>query len=97
HMRAFRETRIQSCFVTGHDLSRAENAAKSEPASQAAEKLLRAVGRGFIPGMIHALSARALAPEASSSGISLEIRPFSAVSLTPAGRSISSFARDSLH
>ena len=36
--------------LKGHDFSRAEKANKMRRASQAAEKLIRAIGRGFIPG-----------------------------------------------
>jgi hypothetical protein len=49
--------------------------------SQAAEKLIRAVGRGFIPGIKTMESAVALATEVCFCGESPEIRPFSAASL----------------
>jgi hypothetical protein len=45
-------------------------------ASQLAEKVVRAVGRGFIPGMRDAISTGALAPEVWFGGISLEPMPF---------------------
>jgi hypothetical protein len=47
-------------------------------AEQASEKLIRAVGRGFIPGTKPIKSMRALAPEVRFPGISIETRPFSA-------------------
>jgi aminoglycoside/choline kinase family phosphotransferase len=66
--------------------SQAEGKQKTEQAlyqcttSQPAEKLNRAVGRGFIPGIRPMESTRALAPEACFSGISPENQPFSAAS-----------------
>ena len=49
--------------MSGHDISRAENDAKSRRTSQAAEKLVRAVGRDFSPGVNAAESMPALTPE----------------------------------
>src|ERR1017187_4813972 len=57
---------------------------KRRRALQAAEKLNRAVGRGYIPGIKPIESMWALAPEVCFSGLSPEIRPFSAASLAPA-------------
>jgi alpha-glucuronidase len=48
--------------------------------SQPAEKVVRAVGRGFIPGISDAMSTRALAPEVCFWETSLETMPFSAAS-----------------
>jgi hypothetical protein len=56
---------------------------KSARALQAAEKLNRAVGRGFIPGIKPMESMGALAPEVCFSGILPENQPFSAASLAP--------------
>jgi hypothetical protein len=47
-------------------------------ASQLAEKLVRAVGRGFIPGIKPIKSTGALTPEVCFSGIPVEICLFSA-------------------
>jgi hypothetical protein len=65
--------------------SRAANLAKSLRASQSAEKLIRAVGRGFIPGIKTMESAVALATEVCFRGASQEIMPFSASSSAPEG------------
>jgi hypothetical protein len=51
-------------FVSGHDFSRADSAKKMNRVSQAAEKLVRVVGRGFIHGIKPIESVRASAPEA---------------------------------
>jgi hypothetical protein len=67
--------------------SRAANATESARALQAAEKLNRAVGRGFIPGKKPTESAWASAPEACFWGFSIDRRPFSATSLAPEGMS----------
>src|ERR1017187_10255973 len=61
--------------------ARTSNSAKGMRALLAAEKLNRAVGRGFIPGIKPIESMWALAPEVCFSGLSPEIRPFSAASL----------------
>jgi hypothetical protein len=53
-------------------------------ASQAAEKLVRAVGQGFIPGTKATESAPALAAEVCLLPILPENKPFSAASLAPA-------------
>jgi hypothetical protein len=47
-------------------------------------KTLRAVGRGFIPSIIHAKSPGPLGPEVCFSVFSLVYRPFSAACSTPA-------------
>jgi hypothetical protein len=47
-------------------------------AIEAAEKLVRAVGQGFIPGTKAAESARALAPEVCFLPPLIQNRPFSA-------------------
>jgi hypothetical protein len=47
-------------------------------AKQDAEKLIRAVGRGFIPGKRVTESMRALAPEVCFSGNSPDVAPSSA-------------------
>ncbi len=47
---------------------------------QVTEKLIRAVGRGFIPGIKQALSIRALAPEECFTVFLLRYSPFSAAS-----------------
>jgi len=47
-------------------------------ASQLAEKLVRAVGRGFIPGIKPIKSTRASAPEVCFRRVSPKTRPFSA-------------------
>jgi hypothetical protein len=52
-------------------------------ALQAAEKLIRAVGRGFIPGIKPIKSTWASAPEVCFSGFPGEIRSFSAASQGP--------------
>jgi len=57
-----------------HDFSRAENTPKGGWALQAAEKLVRAVGQGFIPG-IRSESTRALAPEGCLSAIAQDVPP----------------------
>ena len=54
-------------------------------ASQSEEKLIRAVGRGFIPGTKTMESAVALATEVCFRGASQEIMPFSASSSAPEG------------
>src|ERR1035441_269618 len=59
---------------------------KNGRALQAAEKLNRAVGRGFIPGIKPIESMWALAPKVCFSGLSPEIRPLSAASLAPEGK-----------
>jgi len=53
-------------------------------ALQAAEKLIRAVGRGFIPGIKPIKSTRASAPEVCFCQVSPKIGTFSAVCLAPA-------------
>src|ERR1017187_5045830 len=71
-------------FVTGHDPPRRivpQMQQNEYWALQAAEKLNRAVGRGFIPGIKPIESMWALAPEVCFSGLSPEIRPFSAAAL----------------
>jgi hypothetical protein len=53
-------------------------------ALQAAEKLDRAVGRGFIPGIKPIKSMGPLGPEVCLSGFSVKIGTFSAACLAPA-------------
>ncbi len=74
-----------SAVLKGHDFSRAESQPMIGGPLQAAEKPNRAVGRGFIPGMNHAESTRALASEVCSSGNPPEVQSFSAGSLAPGG------------
>ena len=59
-------------------------------ALQAAEKLARAVGRGFIPGLKSIKSTWALAPAVRFSSFSLEIWRYSAASLARGKSSIGS-------
>jgi len=69
-------------------VGRVPNMPKSESgALQAAEKLIRAVGRGFIPGIKPIKSTWASAPEVCFSGFPGEIRSFSAACLAPEGTS----------
>ena len=70
-------------LVSGHDFSCAENAAESARTLQAAEKLVRAVGQGFIPGITPTESTQALAPEGCSLPLLTQNRPFSAACLAP--------------
>ena len=83
---------LRGSFVTEHDFracpgrsrTGAEKANRMNRALQAAEKLLRAVGRGFIPGIKAMESKRASAPAVCFPRFSPEIRPFSAACLAPA-------------
>jgi hypothetical protein len=69
--------------LKGHGFSRAERRPSAGSALQAAEKLVRAVGQGFIPGTNAAESTRALAPEVCFLPPLTQNRPFSAGCLAP--------------
>ena len=56
----------------------------SAGAKQAAEKLIRAVGRGFIPGVSGNKSTGPLGPEVCFSQFPIGTKPFSAACLAPA-------------
>jgi hypothetical protein len=71
--------------LKGHGFSRAERRPSAGSALQAAEKLVRAVGQGFIPGTKAAESARALAPEVCFLPLLTQNMPFSAASLAAEG------------
>ena len=69
------------CSVTGHDFGRAANAPKQTRALSIAEKLVRAVGRDFSPGISRTGCAWPLGPEVCISSSSFKGIPFSTACL----------------
>jgi tRNA C32,U32 (ribose-2'-O)-methylase TrmJ len=80
---AFESEQTRGSSVKGSGFRPYIGPAQSSGALQAAEKLVRVVGRDFSPGTKPVESTRALAPEVCFSKCSFDNRPFSAACLAP--------------